>query len=92
MKYACPCCGFLTYDIKPDGDYDICPVCFWEDDPVQKENPDFEGGANHVSLNQAKINFKLYGACEEKMISYVREPFEDEMPEESGDEKNDRNM
>ena len=29
-KFACPCCGFLTLDER--GGYDICPVCFWEDD------------------------------------------------------------
>ncbi len=29
-KYACPCCGCLTLDER--GEYDICPVCFWEDD------------------------------------------------------------
>lgn len=29
-KYACPCCGCLTLDER--GGYDICPVCFWEDD------------------------------------------------------------
>ena len=28
--YACPCCGFLTLPSR--GGYDICPVCFWEDD------------------------------------------------------------
>ncbi len=29
-KYACLCCGYLTLDER--GEYDICPVCFWEDD------------------------------------------------------------
>lgn len=29
-KFACPCCGCLTLDER--GGYDICPVCFWEDD------------------------------------------------------------
>ncbi len=29
-KYACLCCGYLTLDER--GGYDICPVCFWEDD------------------------------------------------------------
>lgn len=29
-KFACPCCGCLTLDER--GCYDICPVCFWEDD------------------------------------------------------------
>ena len=35
MRYACPCCGFLTLDEAPPGTFAICPVCFWEDDDVQ---------------------------------------------------------
>ena len=26
----CPCCGYLTLDER--GGYEICPVCYWEDD------------------------------------------------------------
>ena len=37
-KYKCPCCGFYTFDEKLNGNYDICPVCFWEDDPIQLMN------------------------------------------------------
>ena len=29
-KFTCPCCGCLTLNER--GAYDICPVCFWEDD------------------------------------------------------------
>ena len=29
-KFACPCCGCRTLNER--GAYDICPVCFWEDD------------------------------------------------------------
>jgi Cysteine-rich CPCC len=38
--YACPCCGFLTLDER--GGYDICPVCFWEDDG--QDHHDADGG------------------------------------------------
>jgi len=30
LPYSCPCCGYLT--LPERGAYDICPVCFWEDD------------------------------------------------------------
>ena len=29
-KYKCLCCGYRTLETR--GEYDICPVCFWEDD------------------------------------------------------------
>ena len=47
--YACPCCGEKT--IKELDDYEICPVCDWEDDPGQSEYPDDDLGANTMSLN-----------------------------------------
>ncbi len=78
MKYKCPCCGFYTFNERPGGNYDICPVCFWEDDPVQLKNPELEGGANKVSLLQARKNFLEFGACEETCLAHVRSPKEDE--------------
>jgi len=56
-KYACPCCGFLTLSNEPPGTYGLCPVCFWEDDGVQFQNPNYAGGANRDSLNTARANF-----------------------------------
>ncbi|OCB00116.1 CPCC family cysteine-rich protein [Clostridium beijerinckii] len=78
LKYKCPCCGYFTFDEIPDGNYDICSVCFWEDDPIQLNNPNYEGGANHVSLNQARKNFLEFGACEKSMIHNVRKHYDDE--------------
>lgn len=63
IKYACPCCGNKTLDEQPPGSYKICPVCFWEDDPLQFKDPDYEGGANGVSLRQAQKNFLEFGVC-----------------------------
>lgn len=79
MKYKCPYCGFYTFEHRPNGTYDICKVCFWEDDPTQLGDCNYKGGANGVSLLQAKANFLRFSACEERMIPYVREPKEDEM-------------
>lgn len=78
-QYKCPCCGYYTFQEKPDGNYVICEVCFWEDDPIQLENPDDEEGANRVSLNQARRNFIQFGACEKEMLPHVRNPLDDEL-------------
>ena len=77
-KYNCPCCGYFTFE-KKERTYDICPVCFWEDDPVQFANPTMENGANHVSLAAARINYKHYSACATDMKKYVRGPKKDEL-------------
>ncbi len=48
----CPCCGSLV--ITTLGEYELCDVCDWEDDPIQSAEPDYAGGANQISLNQAR--------------------------------------
>ncbi len=82
-SYACPCCGCLTYSEPPDGGYEICPVCFWEDDPIQFADPSFEGGANRPSLNQAREYYKQIGACDPRDKEYVRPSTKDELPSSS---------
>ncbi|MHC9084874.1 CPCC family cysteine-rich protein [Luteimonas sp. RIT-PG2_3] len=47
-----PCCGERT--LTTTGGYESCDVCGWEDDHVQSSDPDYTGGANKLSLNQAK--------------------------------------
>ena len=44
------------------GTYRICPVCRWQDDPVQARNPDYSGGANEESLREARANYRR-GFC-----------------------------
>jgi len=60
MKFTCPCCGYKTLDEKPPGTFCICPVCHWEDDHIQLNNPDFAGGANNMSLREAQKNYCKY--------------------------------
>ena len=55
--YTCPCCGYKTLEEKPPGTFNICQLCGWEDDAVQFDNPDYEGGANSESLREAQHNF-----------------------------------
>lgn len=48
----CPVCG--EYEFEEEDDYDICPVCNWENEKFQFIHPDEEGGANSMSLNEAR--------------------------------------
>jgi len=82
-KYKCPCCGFLTLDEQPPGTFEICPVCYWEDDLVQYNDPNYEGGANQISLKQARANFKEFGACCKEFIERVRAPLDSEVEKQT---------
>jgi hypothetical protein len=63
---------------EPDGTHEICPVCNWEDDPVQAANPVLDGGANRVSLEEAGSNFAAFGAKALGAAKRVRRPLPDE--------------
>ena len=51
----CPVCG--RYEFAEYGDYDICPVCNWENDNLQYDDHNYAGGANHLSVNEARIEY-----------------------------------
>ncbi|WP_176668844.1 CPCC family cysteine-rich protein [Variovorax sp. SG517] len=69
--YSCPCCFCLT--LLQRGAYEICPVCFWEDDG-QDELDLFavRGGPNRaLSLAQARANYRSMGACDAQSVQYA---------------------
>ncbi|UCH35098.1 MAG: hypothetical protein JSV65_01730 [Armatimonadota bacterium] len=71
-KHTCPCCGYKT--LSQPRCWDVCPICLWEDDNVQSDEPDFYPGANKISLRQAQRNFSEFGACERRVLPCVRKP------------------
>ena len=79
-KFACPCCRFVTLDEEPPGTLAICPVCSWQDCPVQAAKPSYEYGLNDVSLEQARAFFSRIGASSPQFVSGVRPPNLDELP------------
>lgn len=65
--YCCPCCKFKTLPRK--GEYDICPVCFWEDDGTT--NPNSYSSPNHMTLKQARDNFIEFGVMNRSSIQFL---------------------
>jgi hypothetical protein len=62
-RYPCPCCHYHTIlDAwsEPPGTFYICPVCGWEDDNIQHDDPDYRGGANIESLNECRAAFEVW--------------------------------
>jgi hypothetical protein len=78
--YACPCCGYLTLDAR--GQFQICPVCFWEDDGQDDHDAAVvRGGPNHdLSLARARTNFAAFGASSRRRLDHVRPPHDEEHP------------
>ena len=76
----CPCCYCRT--ISERDIFDICPVCFWEDDGQDDHNADdLRGGPNGaLSLTEARANYARIGVCQEESLQYVRGPRPDERP------------
>ena len=72
--FPCACCGYLQLSEGTHDAYEICEICFWEDDPVQFVGPEFQGGANRPSLRRAPANFLEFGACDRETTEHVRPP------------------
>ncbi len=67
--HQCPCCDYYT--LKDWGAYSICPVCFWENDGLDIDEPDAYSGPNHMTLREARQKFLEFGACEERFVEKV---------------------
>lgn len=55
-----------------------------EDDNIQSFDPNYEGGANDISLNRARENYKKIGAVDESSLKSARPPTEKEKIEFEG--------
>ena len=74
---ACPCCRHATLSSRAA--YQICPVCFWEDDGQDSADADeARGGPNTISLTQGRKNFLRITASVEADVGHVRKPFLEE--------------
>ena len=45
-------------DEQPPGTFQICPVCGWEDDNAQFDDPTLRGGANELSILEHRSRFE----------------------------------
>ena len=61
----CKCCWFNTISFDT---YEICDICWWEDDPVQNKNPLSSIWANHISLFDAQS--KLFKKIPQDIFTY----------------------
>jgi hypothetical protein len=77
--YRCPCCRSLT--LHGRGGFEMCPVCWWEDDGQDEHDLDsMRGGPNGtLTLREARDNYRRFGASEALYADRVRKPRPEEM-------------
>ena len=70
MKFTCQCCGYKS--LSQQNNYEICKICFWEDDPSQSKFAKMSGGANNLSLIDAQQNYIKYKVSDSRYKDKVR--------------------
>ena len=75
MSVQCRCCLYFTLSAK--GSFEICPICFWEDDGLDQQAS--SGGPNGISLKEARQNFSRCSAMSESVKQYTRLPTQEEI-------------
>ena len=76
-RYTCPCCGYRTLTEGP-GAYDLCPVCFWEDDGMHEDDVASLEGPNGMTLAEGQRLYRRYGTSDLHALGKVRPPAADE--------------
>jgi hypothetical protein len=74
----CLCCGSRT--LTAPGVFELCPVCWWQDDGQDEVDADVvRGGPNGtLSLTAARANFLACGASDPRFVGRVRAPLASE--------------
>ena len=72
VSVRCLCCGSRT--LSTPGAFELCPVCWWQDDGQDESDADVvRGGPNGaLSLTVARANFVACGASDPRFLGRVR--------------------
>jgi hypothetical protein len=74
---ACPCCGWRT--IEKRYDFEICTVCWWEDDGQDNDQTESMIGSPNdgLSITNARLNvirYGIYNSERKDLIEFQDEP------------------
>jgi len=85
-RIQCPCCSYYTFPSYEDALFHFCDVCGWQYDKVAHDHPDESWGANHITLNEARENYKKFKVAKKTWIGIdrLREPRPEELPGNNG--------
>lgn len=82
-ELQCPWCGYYTIDSEDETVVQICEVCLWQYDEVAHKYLEKAIGANKISLNDARYNYKQFGVSKKEFIgkNINRKPSNEEINE-----------
>ncbi len=69
VAHQCPCCDYFTLERRAS--FDVCFICYWEDDGQDLDEVDRVSDPNHITLRQARENFRDCGASDRAAVSLV---------------------
>ena len=72
-RYRCECCENFTLKNR---DWGRCPVCGWQNDA---DYFDLEDPEMILKLDEAKTNYRAFGAIDDQVFQTVRKPFDFEL-------------
>jgi len=64
LKNSCPVCGYLTLEQRDS--FDICSICFWEDDGIDDFEVNEDSGPNHMTLKEGR---EIFQKAKRKLLS-----------------------
>lgn len=64
LKNSCPVCGYFTLGERAA--FDICEICFWEDDGIDDIKGNRESGPNQMTLIEGR---KIFQEAKRKLLS-----------------------
>ena len=73
-RYRCMCCENFTLRNR---DWDTCPVCGWDNYIGEYDEPDPE--ILRSSLEEAKANYREFGAVNRQALRTIRKPYDFEL-------------
>lgn len=66
LKNSCPVCGYLTLDER--NSFDICAICFWEDDGMDDFEENMDSGPNHMTLKDGR---EIFQEAKRKLLTAI---------------------
>lgn len=79
-KRVCACCGCLN---NSDDVWHVCPVCFWGECSSERFSDEPSDDNLTLTPEQARENYKEFGAFDRSALPYVRRPLPFEITEKT---------